>query len=104
MLSSDELRRRVPRASPSLRGGVFFPEDAHLDPERLVLALARRARSLGARIETGHEVLAFERAGRRIAAVVTTRGDVRAERFVLATGAWSPPVAALLVWVPFVAV
>jgi D-amino-acid dehydrogenase len=95
-LSPDELRARVPRASPSLRGGVYFPEDAHLDPERLVLALAERARARGARLETRQEVLAIERSGRRVTRLVATRGDFRADQFVLAAGAWSPPVAALV--------
>jgi len=94
VLTADELRAAVPSASPSLRGGVRFPEDAHLDPERLVRALARRAEALGARIETGQEVLALERVGRRIARVVATRGDFRADHVVLAAGAWSPAVAA----------
>ena len=42
-LGADELRARVPRAAPGLRGGVWFPQDAHLDPARLVRALAERA-------------------------------------------------------------
>ena len=60
----------MPRAAPALRGGVWFPQDAHLDPARLVRALAERASARGARIATGHEVLGFERAGRRIAKLV----------------------------------
>jgi D-amino-acid dehydrogenase len=95
-LSADELRARVPCASTELRGGVHFPEDAHLDPERLVLGLARRARAAGARLETGQEVLALERSGRRVTRIVATRGDFRAEQVVLAAGAWSPVVAALV--------
>jgi D-amino-acid dehydrogenase len=37
--------------------------------------------------------LGFETAGRRIAAVRTTRGDFRPGQVVLAAGAWSPAVA-----------
>jgi len=94
VLSAEELRAALPAASRSLRGGVRFPEDAHLDPERLVRAFARRATALGAQIETGQEVLAFERAGRRITRVVATKGDFRADQVVLAAGAWSPVLAA----------
>ncbi len=96
VLSAEELRAFAPRASTSLRGGVYFPEDAHLDPERLVLALAERATARGARLETRQEVLALERSGRRIARIVATRGDFRAAQVVLAAGAWSPAVAALV--------
>ena len=95
-LDAGELRERVPRSAPGLRGGVWFPQDAHLDPARLVRALAARASARGARIATGQEVLGFERAGRRIVKVVATRGDFAADQFVLAAGAWSPALAAQL--------
>ncbi len=95
-LGADELRARVPRAAPGLRGGVWFPQDAHLDPARLVRALAQRASARGARLATGHEVLGFERAGRRIARIVSTRGDFSADQVVLAAGAFSPALAAQL--------
>ena len=95
-LSVEELRALAPRASTSLRGGVYFPEDAHLDPERLVLGLAQRAAARGARLETRQEVLALERMGRRVTRIVATRGDFRAGEIVLAAGAWSPVVAALV--------
>ena len=95
-LSSDELRALAPRASESLCGGVYFAADAHLDPERLVRALAERAAAHGARLETRQEVLALERAGRRISRIVATRGEFRADQVVLAAGAWSPCLAALV--------
>ena len=95
-LSTGELCDLVPQAAPGLRGGVYFPDDAHLDPERLVLWLARRAEARGARLETRQEVLGFERAGKRIARIVATRGDFRAGEVVLAAGSWSPAVAAQL--------
>jgi D-amino-acid dehydrogenase len=95
-LGLEELRARVPAASPTLRGGVFFPEDAHLDPAHLVRALAARAAARGATILPGQEVLSFELAGRRIAKLVATRGDFAADQVVLAAGAWSPALAAQL--------
>ncbi|MFI5316001.1 MAG: NAD(P)/FAD-dependent oxidoreductase [Myxococcota bacterium] len=95
-LSAAELRELAPRASESLCGGVHFPEDAHLDPERLVRALAERASARGARLEERQEVLAFERQGRRISRILATRGEFRADQVVLAAGAWSPSLAALV--------
>jgi len=92
-LSAADLRAHVGLLSESLRGGVTFHQDAHLDPERLVRVLAERAAARGARIETNQEVLALERAGRRVTRIVATRGDFRADQVVLAAGAWSPLVA-----------
>ena len=95
-LSPGEVLELEPRARGPITGGVFFPADAHLQPARLVHVLAERARAHGARLETGHEVLVLEREGRRIARVVTTRGEFTAREVVLAGGAWSPVIAAPL--------
>lgn len=82
---------------PALRGdvagGVHFPGDAHVTPDRFVRGLARVAEALGTRLLTATEVLGFVRRGSRIVTVETTRGDLAAEQVVLAAGAWSGPLA-----------
>ena len=88
--SESEVREFAPRVAGPIRGGVLFPVDAHVQPARLVETLAGLASTLGARVLAGHEVLAFERDGRRIARVHTTRGDFAAPEVVIAGGAWSP--------------
>ena len=95
-LGNAELRALVPQLSPELRGGIYFPADAHLDPERLVQALARRAAANGAALWTRQEVLVLELRGRRIERIVATRGELRAAEVVLAAGAWSPQLGAQL--------
>jgi D-amino-acid dehydrogenase len=89
-LSPAEVRALAPRVTGAITGGVLFPVDAHVQPARLVAALAGLASARGARILTGHEVLALESEGRRIARVRTTRGDFAASEVVIAGGAWSP--------------
>lgn len=93
VLDAAAARRMEPNVTPSVIGAVYYPEDAHLIPNQFVRELARLAESLGASIQTGVEVLGFETSGRRISAVVTTRGDFDANQVVLAAGAWSPTVA-----------
>ena len=89
-LGNAELRALVPQLSPELRGGIYFPADAHLDPERLVQALARRAAANGAALWTRQEVLELELRGRRIERIVATRGEHHLG------GAWSPQLGAQL--------
>lgn len=89
-------RALEPSLVPEVVGGVFYPEDAHLTPDRFVTGLARVAESLGVEIRRGTEVLGFQTAGRRIVAVETTRGDVHIDQIVLAAGAWSPGLGRLL--------
>ena len=91
-LSPADVAKLAPRVSGPIAGGVLFPVDAHVQPARLVAALAGLASARGARILTGHDVLALEREGRRIARVRTTRGDFTAGQIVIAGGAWSPTI------------
>ncbi|MBM4334501.1 MAG: FAD-dependent oxidoreductase [Deltaproteobacteria bacterium] len=92
-LSPADVRELAPRVAGAITGGVLFPVDAHVQPARLVAELARLAVARGARIRTGHEVLAIARDGRRITHVRTTRGDFEAGEVVIAGGAWSPQIS-----------
>lgn len=88
-LDAAGVRALEPAVTGELAGGIYFPAEAHCEPQAAVQALARAATSAGARFEPDTEVFAFRREGRRLAGVRTTRGWLDADRFVLATGAWS---------------
>jgi D-amino-acid dehydrogenase len=90
---ADRVRQREPNLRPGVVGGVYYPDDAHLDPAAFVRGLARLAEQKGACLHTQTEVLGFETAGRSVSRVVTTRGDFRAEQVVIAAGSWSPGLA-----------
>jgi D-amino-acid dehydrogenase len=90
------LRARAPALASDLAGGVYFPVDAHVEPARLVLGLARECARRGVEIRTHTELLALERVGDRIASARTTRGAFEADEFVIAGGAWSPGIVAPL--------
>ncbi len=92
-LDEAALRARVPALRPGLRGGIHYPDDAHLHPSLFVADLARKAAAKGAVFRPGTRVLGFERSGRRVTRARTSAGDVAAEDFVLAAGAWSPETA-----------
>src|SRR5262245_37059753 len=92
-LTPDEIASRVPCAKPGLAGGILFPGDAHLDPLAFVRGLATHVRERGVQVQTGTEVLGFAVSGRKITAVMTSKGDFTADQVVLATGAWSPSIA-----------
>jgi D-amino-acid dehydrogenase len=96
VLDGPGARAIEPALRPEVLGGVLFPEDARLVPDRFVRGLAARAEARGVRIEPRTEVLGFRTAGRRITAVETTRGDVEPADVVLAAGSWSPRVGRAL--------
>ncbi len=72
----------------------FCPLDGHASPEAVVQGYAAGARSRGARIETGCEVITIETDAGAIRRVVTPRGAVETEIVVCAAGVWSPGLAA----------
>lgn len=90
ILDVDETLKMEPTLQPEICGGIFFLEDAHLDPEKFVQALIERLREQGVNILTKTEVLNFEKSNGCVTTVRTTRGDFRPKQIVLAAGAWSP--------------
>jgi sarcosine oxidase subunit beta len=71
-------------------GGVFHARDGYAPPADYVLGYHKKAKELGATFLFGHEVV--EWAGTEVR---TARGSVRADRVVIAAGAWSGRIAAL---------
>jgi D-amino-acid dehydrogenase len=87
------VRALEPCLRADLAGGVFYPDDAHVTPDRFVRGLARVCEGLGVQLRTGTEVLGLTTRGRSITAVETTRGDLAADQVVLAAGPWSAGLA-----------
>lgn len=92
-LDGDALRAMEPAASKEVYGGFYFEGDAHITPARFVTGLAGVAEGMGVKILRHTEVLGVRTAGGSIGALETTRGDIEADQYVLAAGAWSPALA-----------
>jgi glycine cleavage system aminomethyltransferase T/glycine/D-amino acid oxidase-like deaminating enzyme len=97
LVSAAEAAKLMPQITTrSLYGAVWVPGDGHLDPHTATHALARAARSLGARVTTGVRVTGIERSDRgSIQAIVTEAGRIETEVVVVAGGIWAPQIAAM---------
>jgi D-amino-acid dehydrogenase len=93
VLDAEQAHKYEPALRAEVIGGVYFPDDAHMNPAKFVLGLAERLEARGVRIERNTEVLGFETADKKVTFVKTHRGDFRAGQVILAAGAWSPAVA-----------
>ncbi len=89
LMQEEEARAFEPSLTKRIKGGVFFPEEAHAEPLQVTQTLAHEAQKLGAQIISKTEVIDFEMGANGITGARTTRGVFRAEQFVLATGSWS---------------
>ena len=92
VLGAAQAHQMEPALRENVIGGIFFPQDAHLNPAKFVRGLAERIEKRGVKIHTDTEVLGFATDGKRITAVQTTRGEFRAKQVIIAAGSWSPVV------------
>ncbi len=93
VLDSKQLAALEPGVEMNACGAVYFPKDCHLQPERFVAALEEHVASNGGEILWETEVRGWKRENGRLAAVVTSRGEVTGDEFVLCGGSWSPDIA-----------
>jgi D-amino-acid dehydrogenase len=73
-----------------MAGGYLYESDAHLRPDRLMAELHRVLVSRGVEVREQCEVTGLVRESSKAKALRTKTGDVDADQFVFATGAWTP--------------
>ncbi|MEP6669509.1 MAG: FAD-dependent oxidoreductase [Chthoniobacter sp.] len=96
VLDAKEAAALDPNVTMDIAGAVYFEQDCHCDPARYVATLEQRLRAAGAELIYDAEVTGWHRDEARLAAVHTTRGEIAADEFLLAGGAWSPALVAEL--------
>ncbi|MFE6487230.1 glycine oxidase ThiO [Streptomyces sp. NPDC057757] len=87
-LTAEECLAYEPRLAPTVRGGLFAPDDGAIDPRRLTAALLTAIERLGGTLvaDRATDLLVESRAtGVRLAGGGTVTGD----RTVLAAGCWT---------------
>jgi len=95
-LGSDEVRQMEPALAHSVRHASFFPDSySTTDPYRLTRLLADDFVAQGGRIALA-EVTGLQHGGGRVTALETTTGAMKVENLVVAAGAWSHRVAAMM--------
>ncbi|HYT93023.1 MAG TPA: glycine oxidase ThiO [Gemmataceae bacterium] len=99
-LGAAALARLEPALAPSLGSAFHLPDMAQLRNPRHLKALLAGCASWGVQLLPGCPVHAFGAQGARIASVRTAAGDLEADRFLLAMGAWSEPLLEQVGWRP----
>ncbi|MEO0798965.1 MAG: FAD-binding oxidoreductase [Pseudomonadota bacterium] len=93
VLTPAELKERIPELEGDFAGGIVTQSDGRGEPFVAVPALARAAARHGATIHENCAVRTVETAAGRVTGVATERGTVKADRVLLAGGAWSTVLA-----------
>jgi len=82
--------------TPAIVGALYHPQDGHIAPADLTMALRKGARNAGAEIYEQTEALTITRTPSREWQVHTAKGDITAEHIVLATGNYARQSGRLL--------
>jgi dimethylglycine dehydrogenase len=82
--------------TPAIVGALYHPDDGHIAPADLTMALRKGARSAGAEIYEHTEAAAFERTPSGEWKVRTGQGEIVAEHLVLATGNYARQTGRML--------
>jgi D-amino-acid dehydrogenase len=92
VLSAAEVAAMEPGIRLDVLGGVYFPLDCHLSPDRFMAALRHEGERAGVAFSPA-EVTGWRVARGRIEAVRTTGGEQTADQYVLSAGMWSTALA-----------
>jgi sarcosine oxidase subunit beta len=90
VIDADEVRRINPAVvDDAIVGGTFCPTDGFIRAMKILGGYFAAAQRLGVSFEFGVTVRGMRIEGDRIAALETSRGDVHADVFINAAGAWA---------------
>ena len=95
VLSVGEIAEKYPLIqTDDLFGGIHIPSDGYANAVDITQALAKGAKSRGARIFTDTKVEAILRNGDEVTGVRTAEGEIRSKYVVICGGMWSRDLAA----------
>lgn len=77
-------------------GAAFIPSDGQADPSGLTMAMAKGAKTRGAKIYRQTLVTGFELSKNRITAVNTDKGSIKCEILVNAAGMWGREIGKMM--------
>jgi D-amino-acid dehydrogenase len=95
-VSMDEaiaIEPALAQADVPIAGAIFTPSECAADCQKVCVALAQVLRGQGVQFRLGAKVHSFARRRSRLLAARTDAGDVVADRFVMALGSASAPLA-----------
>ncbi len=89
VLSPEEVQKLEPDVKVNVRGGVYFPGDAHVTPQLLVAQLISYLKEKGVEFKVNTQVTDFVIESNSIKEVKTDKGDMSFDEVIIATGSWS---------------
>jgi len=95
-LGPEQVQAMEPDVELDVAGAVWFKDDCHFHPGKMMTGLKDRLGKNGVRFQLNTTVSGFEKTNNTVTAVITDKGKFEADQLVLATGSWLPVVAKML--------
>ena len=90
LLDSKGLQEKDPNLSQSALGGLFFPEDAHCAPHRLMMTLRQSLIKKGVNFLSSTQIVGINSNAAQITSLIDQQGQSHiVDQVVIAAGAWS---------------
>jgi D-amino-acid dehydrogenase len=97
ILNSVEVEKLETGTSTNVLGGIYYPGDAHLSPNRLMKGLVSYLKKRGVIFRDKTTVTGFKYQKDKIEAILTNKGiQIPVENLVVAGGAWTPKILKFL--------
>ncbi len=95
-LTLSEIQKMEPDVRVSARGGVYYPGDAHLVPQKLMENLISYLKGKGVMFKSGTVITGFQKSVNSVQGLKTNQGDFEIDELVVATGSWSGTILFML--------
>jgi D-amino-acid dehydrogenase len=92
ILSASLVQELEPDVKVKVRGGIYYPGDAHLTPQSLVVQLKNQLETNGVQF-VKEEVTGFETHNSKLTKVITPTNSYDTDEVVIASGIWSTEMA-----------
>ena len=88
ILNANEVQKMEPDVEVKTLGGVYYPNDCHLHPGKMMKTLRQANLNAGVQMVFNQEVVDFETNGHQVISVVTQQGKFSCDHLIVAPGAW----------------
>lgn len=90
ILSAAEVQKMEPEVKMNVRGGVYFPGDAHLIPSQLMNGLIQYLQQKGVKFILDTKVNDLAIKNHTIKNIITQSGNYSYDEIIISCGSWSP--------------
>ena len=89
ILSLSDIRKMEENISSEVLGGVYYPDDNHVDSQQLMNALINYLKENGVKLVENFNVKEIRRSGRTGSELIAENETIKFDQLIIAAGTWS---------------